>query len=82
MSCLDCQHFAQNPNWGGYRAGCLECQARSIAQSPAYFNAAAAKGITESYKAALQRAFQGDWITWHERVKHYAELAEKAKGKA
>jgi len=87
VSCSDCVHFAQNPNWGGYRAGCLECCARSIAQSPAFHDALmdrqkGANGFPPRYKEALQRAFRGDWQTFHVRVKHYAGLIEKAKVEA
>lgn len=81
-ACPDCQKLAEYSFWHGYSADRLECRARDIARVPAYFESAKAKAITEPYKAALQRAFQGDWTTWHARVKHYAGLIKKAKGKA
>ncbi|MDE2104027.1 MAG: hypothetical protein KGL39_42715 [Patescibacteria group bacterium] len=73
-ACPACADFAQNPRTGSTRAQCLECRARSIADSPIYDNAAKANAITAPYKAALERAFGGDWLVWHERVKHYAAL--------
>jgi len=87
MSCPDCQHFAQNPAWAGYRASCHECQARSIAQSPVFHDALmdrqkGGNGFPPQYKAALQRAFRGDWQTFHIRVKHYAGLIKKVKVEA
>lgn len=83
MTCPDCLRFAQDHNWHTYRASCLECQARSIAQSPAFHDALmdrqkGGNGFPPKYKEALQRAFRGDWQTFHIRVKHYAGLIKKA----
>lgn len=81
-SCPACAEFERNPRTHSFNSACLECQARSIAGSPAYFNSAASKTILAPYAKAMRRAFSGNWLVWHERVKHYAGLVEKAKVKA
>ena len=73
-TCPACTEFASNPQTGSYRAQCLECKARSIANSPLYFEASQAEAITPAYRSALQRAFGGAWLEFHQRVKAYAEL--------
>lgn len=77
-SCPSCAAFEQNQRTHSFNAKCLECAARSIAGSPAYFNAASSKTIPSAYRAVLQRAFGGDWIVWHERVKYYAALLKSS----
>lgn len=72
--CPACAEFERNPRTHSFNSACLECQARSIAGSAAYFNAASSKTIPQAYRAVLQRAFGGAWIVWHERVKYYAAL--------
>lgn len=81
-ACPACTEFDRNPRTHSFNSGCLECQARSIASSPTYFNAADSKTIPAAYRAVLQRAFGGDWIKLHERVKHYAALIKQARDKA
>lgn len=34
MTCPDCTAAAQKWTWGGYRAGCADCQVRAIANAP------------------------------------------------
>lgn len=84
MSCTACLDFAANPRTGSYHATCLECKARSIAQSPAFFDALedmrlGGNGFPPTYKLALQRAFGGAWKEMHIRVKHYAGLVKAGR---
>lgn len=73
MNCYACLSFAQNPLSGQYKSGCIDCSTRSIARSPAYFESQKAGSITPRYRAALERAFTGDWKAGHAAVKAWAE---------
>lgn len=78
ISCFACTDFERNPLSGSYRAGCAECQIRSIARGPAFFMAQQTGLIGKAYRAALDRAFAGNWRAGHEIVK---ERAAKLKNK-
>lgn len=73
MTCFACESFTKNPLTGAYKAGCRECSARSIAASPAYQERPKDAPIEGKYRAALERAFHGDWKSGHELVKQFAE---------
>lgn len=77
MTCPACTAYAKNQNSGDYRASCLDCSIRSIAQGPAFFEAQRTGMISKGYRAALERAFAGDWRMGHKVVK---DLADKLKG--
>lgn len=71
--CPACTSYASNPASGAYRAGCPECATRSLARSPAFFESQQQGAITKQYRAALERAFAGDWKRGHEVVKAWRE---------
>lgn len=73
MSCYACTAFALNQQSAIYKSGCLDCKARSIANSPAYCEAARAGVMTPKYRAALDRAFLGDLETGLALVSRYAD---------
>ena len=75
MSCYACTAFALDAQSTLYKSGCIECRARSIANSPAYCEAARAGVMTPKYRAALDRAFLGDLQTGLAFVSRYAESA-------
>lgn len=72
-ACPACEQAKQNPLTGRYQAACFQCNARSIANSPAFFDAqrlaAAGKPMTAEYRELLQRAFDGAWKAGHEAAK-------------
>jgi hypothetical protein len=57
-----------------YHANCLDCTARALARSPAYFDAAKAEAITASYGTALKAAFGERWKEGHQMVKRWEDL--------
>lgn len=69
MTCTACASFAKSPTSGAYKAGCQVCAIRSIANSPAYWESQRLGAITAQYRAALERAFAGDWKAGHLAVK-------------
>lgn len=74
MSCTACEAFQKNKLTGSYRADCLECQARHIAQGTEYWEASRLGNITQKYRKLLDNAFGGDWMAGHANVKRYAAL--------
>ncbi len=74
MNCTACEAFQKNKLTGSYRADCLECQARSIAQGPLFWESARLGNISQAYRKVLDRTFHGDWMAGHARVKQYASL--------
>lgn len=77
MSCDACTTALANPLSGLYRAGCLECEARALAQSPQFFDAVAAEAITPAYRSALEHTFGTHWKDGHTQVKAWAEKLQK-----
>lgn len=73
MTCEACTTAQANPFSGLYRAGCPECKARALAQSPQFFDAVAAEAITPNYRSALELSFGAEWKEGHARVKAWAE---------
>lgn len=70
--CPDCQRAETNPRTARFTATCRECTARSLAQSPAFFDSARSEALTPTYRSALQFFFGGDWKAGHEMVKQWA----------
>lgn len=73
MTCFFCIEFDRNPGFDQYKSGCISCSTRSIASSPAYQERAKDAPIEGKYRAALERAFHGDWKAGHELVERFAE---------
>ena len=73
MTCYACASFADNPLSGQYKSGCIDCSTRSIARSQAYTERDEDAPIDGKYRAALERAFTGDWRTGHAAVKAWVE---------
>lgn len=71
MTCTACTDN-QAGKRGSYRAGRLECAARSLSRGPLFHAAQQAGAITKEYRAALDRAFAGDIQSGHEMVKRCA----------
>lgn len=76
-ACEACTAYERNPLSGAYIASCLNCQIRSIASGPAFFEAQRTGVISKPYRDALERAFAGDWRAGHEAVKGWVK---KLKG--
>ena len=70
-TCFACTGFERNPATHVYRSACIDCSARSIARSPLFD--AQQDGISGKYRAALDRAFKGDWQTGDSLVRRWAE---------
>jgi hypothetical protein len=73
MECDACTLALSNPVTGRFNAGCTECEARAIAGTPQYAEAAQADALTVGYRHALQNAFGSHWRTAHVRVKHWSD---------
>ena len=73
MTCNACTEARINRWCGMYRASCLDCSARALAQSPAYHDSAQADAITPRYRDALVATFGEGWKEGHEMVKQWAE---------
>ena len=74
--CPTCKAWQADPKTGAYRAGCDDCTARMVAQSPAAWKAA--KGITAvDLQDQLRKAFGEEHFaaartrvwTWMKRLK-------------
>lgn len=76
-TCQACEAFNRNPLSGAYKAGCLDCAARSIAAGSAFHESMQKQAILPRYRAALERVFFGDVEGGHAAVKAWAE---KLKG--
>lgn len=79
MNCPDCVRAEADPWSPRFSTRCLGCSARSLANSPAYFDSARDGVMTPTYKAALQYVFGEDWAQGHERVKAQAGRLELRK---
>lgn len=73
IDCQDCVRAEANPFTARFTASCKECSARSLAQSPAYFDSARAEAMTATYKAALRYVFGSEWQEGHARVRKWSE---------
>lgn len=76
-ACQPCTAASVDPRHGQYQAACLECKARSIANSPAFHDAQIAKNITPAYRAILDQAFGMDWESGHERAKVWSKAIKQ-----
>lgn len=79
--CWGCTDAAADPLTGSIQAGCPECEARSLAQSPAYAESEAALRFVPEYREALQRLFGDAWLGGHARVKRWRMVMDQTKGK-
>lgn len=53
MTCIDCTASERDPKHAIYRADCHGCKARSMAQSPVFFDCARSGRLTKEYRDAL-----------------------------
>ena len=72
MSCPDCEAAEREATWGGYRAGCIECQARALANGPHFYVSSKLGTLTPEYKTALRLLFEASWESGHAKVKAWA----------
>jgi len=79
MTCWGCSKAEENPQTGAYSAGCKECTARALAQSPAYDTSRRAGRFTAEYKRVLTVAFGDDWQAGHEQVKRWSQRIALSK---
>jgi len=75
--CEACAEAETNPRTGMFRAECIECSARALAQGPQHFLSQKAKRILPEYHAALQSVFGEKWREGHDAVKSWAERMAK-----
>lgn len=73
MSCPDCE-TAKTQLWRGYQADCKGCQARQLAEEPAFYNADKAGALTPEYKTAIKALFGDAWKEAHAEVRKWAEI--------
>jgi hypothetical protein len=71
--CEDCQTAEKNPRTSRFTAHCPECSARSLAQSPAFFDSERDGAMTKTYTAALKYVYRDGWREGHEMAKRWAE---------
>lgn len=80
MSCESCAAADSNPHTGRYQAGCVECQSRALAISPAFFDSKTAGKRTKEYQSALGAVGgRGNEESTHERVKEWAKRMSAAQ---
>lgn len=79
--CPACAQAQSNPRTGHFHAGCPECEARALAASPQFFNAARESGFTKDYRDLLERVFHENWQAGHARVKAWARLMAECRAK-
>lgn len=73
MTCQTCERAEAFPHTVIFQSGCRECEARSIAQDPAAFEALRTHTMTDDYRALLSRIWPGWAREDHERVKAWSE---------
>lgn len=74
LICWACDGARADKLFGGYDAWCLECSARMLAHSPAFFQSSRLGKMTPTYKATLKRILKPSESLegGHERVKAWA----------
>ena len=81
--CTSCLVAEQQPDTGLYQAGCGECAARALAQSPEHHKAATVRRMVPEYRAALARVAGTDKAgvcdALHQRVKAWARRIDEFK---
>jgi hypothetical protein len=70
--CPACKQAESNIRTGHFNADCLDCIARSLAQSPTFFDSMNTDTITPTYRSALWAFFGEHWREGHEKVKQQA----------
>lgn len=78
-SCPACAKAELCPTTGLMQAGCMGCEARGLARSPSFYEAAKAEAMTPQYRGALWALFGEKWQEGHELVKAWAAKLEAAK---
>lgn len=71
--CGDCETAKTQP-WHGYRSDCQGCQARHLAEEPAFFEPEQAGHTTPAYRQALKTLFGDRWKEAHAEVREWAEI--------
>jgi hypothetical protein len=79
MSCADCRDAEENPRAVRFTAFCVDCCARSLAQSPAFFDSERDGHMTKTYLAGLRYVFGDNHIAGHAKVKKWAARIKEAK---
>jgi hypothetical protein len=79
VTCHACTVAADNPDTGLYGADCQECQARSLAQDPRFFDAMSVASFTHAYRGALNVVFGPAWMRGHECVLAWSRRIELAR---
>lgn len=77
--CPSCAKAELCPTTGLQNAGCMSCEARSLARSPAFAEAAKAEAMTPTYRGALWALFGDNWQDGHKLVKEWADRLEGAR---
>ena len=78
--CRACDLARTNVQTCHYESGCPSCNARSLAQSPAFFDSMQQGSLTDTYKRALSFFFPNkDASAVHSRIKGFAALIEQAR---
>ena len=77
--CPACAVAEKDPLTGRYRAGCVECGARDLANGPAHHEAMLAAAFTPAYRSALQGVFGAGWMDGHTRVREWSKRIEAAR---
>ena len=80
-ACDACQKAELNARTGWYSNGCIECQARALAQEPSHFEAYVAQRYTPNYLARLNKVFGDDWEAGHKQVKRWSQRIKEANAK-
>lgn len=77
--CEICAIAELKPDTGLVHAGCMSCEARGLARSPSFYEAAKAEAMTAQYRGALWALFGEKWQDGHELVKAWGAKLEAAK---
>jgi hypothetical protein len=70
--CLACDRATVQPFTVHFESGCKECGARSLAQSPAFFDSERSGTMTRPYRVGLGYVFGPDWQAGHAKVREWA----------
>jgi hypothetical protein len=73
VSCQDCAAAEINPRAVRFTAFCPECCARSLAQSPAFWDSERDGRLTKTYLAGLRYVFGDNWQAGHRKAQKWAE---------
>jgi hypothetical protein len=56
-----------------FTAFCPECSARSLAQSPSFFDSERDGRLTKTYQTALRYVYGDNWQAGHRKAQRWAE---------